>query len=121
MTKERIRDKVPKHTLGVMETGGGLARTKVLEFVKSNTTAKLITFGHGDVANYGGGYDQPTSYTFQPGHKAVLVITGWDPYRAFLDEAYNIGAVTDSTLSSDHYAFNIDNAAFQLRFPQVAK
>lgn len=144
MTKERIRDKVPKHTLGVTETGGGLARTRVLEMVKSNTTAKLITFGHGDLANYGGGYDgkdytlktepmkagayydytiylQPTSYTFQSGHKAVLVITGWDPYRAFLDEAYGIGAVTDSTLSSDHYAFNIDNAAFQLRFPQVAQ
>lgn len=63
-------------------------------------------------------YLQPTSYTFEPGHKAVLVITGWDPYRAFRDVDYYTGAVSDSTESGDIYAFNIDNSAFEFRFPQ---
>ena len=145
MTKERMNYTLPKHTLGVTETGGGLGRTKVIEFVKSNTTAKLITFGHGDLANYGGGYEgrdytkkteemkpgeyydytlylQPTSYTFEPGHKAVLVITGWDPYTgAFLDQDFEMGLVSDSSQSGDTYSFNIDNAALELRFPQIAQ
>ena len=144
MTKERMNNTLPKHTLGVTETGGGLSRTKVIEFVQSNTTAKLITFGHSDLADYGGGYEgrdytkkteemkpgeyydytlylQPSSYTFQPGHKAVLVITGWDPYRALLDEDFFNGVVSDSSLSSHNYSFNIDNSAFELRFPQTAQ
>ena len=144
MTKERMNNTLPKHTLGVTETGGGLSRTKVIEFVQSNTTAKLITFGHSDLADYGGGYEgrdytkkteemkpgeyydytiylQPNSYTFQPGHKAVLVITGWDPYRALLDEDFFNGVVSDSSLSSHNYSFNIDNSAFELRFPQNAQ
>ena len=145
MTKERMNNTLPKHTFGVTETGGGLGRTKVIEFVRSNTTAKLITFGHSDLANYGGGYEgreytrkteemnpgeyydytiylQPTSYTFEPGHKAVLVITGWDPYTgAFLDQDFEMGLVSDSSQSGDTYSFNIDNAALELRFPQIAQ
>ncbi|MCR4655401.1 MAG: prolyl oligopeptidase family serine peptidase [Lachnospiraceae bacterium] len=143
MTKERLYYRLPVKTLGAKETGGGLPRTKVKEFVKSNTTAKLITFGHTDLANYGGGYNgkdyvrkeeemkageyydytiylQPTSYTFEPGHKAVLVITGWDPYQAFLDEDYMNGVVTDSVDSAYTYSFNIDNSSFELKFPQNA-
>ena len=141
LTKERLYNVLPKKTIGVVETGGGLPRTKVQEFVKSNATAKLITFGHTDLKNYGGGYEgkdytkheedmkageyydytiylQPTSYTFEPGHKAVLVITGWDPYRAFLDEDYMNGVVTDSVDSRYTYSFNIDNASFEFRFPR---
>ncbi len=140
LTKERLYYTLPRKTIGVVETGGGLPYTKVKEYVKSNATAKLITFGHSDLANYGGGYEgkdytkheekmkageyydytiylQPTSYTFEPGHKAVLVITGWDPYRAFLDEDYLNGVVTDSVDSRYTYSFNIDNSAFELRFP----
>lgn len=63
-------------------------------------------------------YLQPTSYTFEPGHKAVLVITGWDPYRAFLDEDYDNGVVTDSVDSSYTYSFNIDNSSFEFKFPK---
>ena len=143
MTQKRLRDTLPKHTIGVMETGRGLPRTKVQEFVKSNTRAKLITFGHGDLANFGRGYEgreyrtrteemkageyydytiylQPTSYTFEPGHKAVLVITGWDPYLAFLDEDYDSGKVSDATQSTYTYAFNIDNSSLELRLPSIA-
>ena len=67
-------------------------------------------------------YLQPTSYTFEPGHKAVLVITGWDPYTgAFLDQDFEMGLVSDSSQSGDTYSFNIDNAALELRFPQIAQ
>ena len=141
MTKERLGDTLPVKTIYETETGGGLPETRVREFVKSNTTAKLVTFGHGDLANYGGGYEgkdytrheeemkpgqyydytiylQPTSYTFEPGHKAVLVITGWDPYRAFLDEDYAEGTITDSMDSAYTYSFNIDNSSFELKLPR---
>ncbi|MCR5487902.1 MAG: hypothetical protein K6F35_10300 [Lachnospiraceae bacterium] len=144
LTKEELYDTLPVKTIGAVETGGGLSWTKVKEFVKSNATAKLITYGHSDLANYGGGYEgkdytkheekmkpgeyydytiylQPTSYTFEPGHKAVLVITGWDPYRAVLDEDYMNGVVTDSVDSRYTYSFNIDNSAFELRFPVEKK
>ena len=62
----------------------------------------------------------PTSYTFQPGHKAVLIITGWDPYNDILDEDFKNGLITDSVDSSYTYAFNIDNEALELRFPVIA-
>jgi len=143
MTKESLGYTLPSKTIGMVETGGNLPRTKVREFVKSNTSAKLVTYGHTDLANYGGGYNgrdyvmhdeemkagqyydytiylQPTSYTFEPGHKAVLVITGWDPYRAFLDEDYLNGVVTDSVDSSYTYSFNIDNSSFEFKLPQCA-
>ncbi len=144
MTQKRIWDTVPAHTIGAVETGRGLPRTRVRELVKSSTTTKLITFGHGDLANPGGGYEgkeyrknpekrkageyydytlylQPTSYTFEPGHRAVLIVTGWDPYRAFLDEDFESGKVSDATLSSYTYAFNIDNSALELRLPRIAE
>ena len=142
MTKERLGNTLPKKTIGITEAGGGLSMIRVKEFVKSNTTSKLITYGHTDLKNYGGGYDgrdytkheeemeageyydytiylQPTSYTFEPGHKAVLVITGWDPYQAFLDEDYMNGVVTDSVDSRYTYSFNIDNSSFELKFPKI--
>lgn len=133
LTKERLQDCVPRKTIGEVKTGYGLARTKVKELVKSNTTAKLITLGYTDLQDYGGGYEgrdytkheepmaageyydytiylQPTVYTFEPGHRAVLVITGWDPYI----ERYSEEAGTTKPRS---YSFDIDNAAFEFRFP----
>ena len=133
LTKERLQNCVPKKTIGEVETGHRLAPTKVKELVKSSATAKLITFGYTDLQNYGGGYDgrdytrheepvtageyfdytiylQPTVYTFAPGHKAMLVITGWDPYI----EYYSPEDVTQKPRS---YSFDIDNAAFEFRFP----
>ncbi|MBP3805156.1 MAG: hypothetical protein J6I76_14950 [Oribacterium sp.] len=143
MTKQRIYDTLPTRTFGAAETGGGLPYTKVKEYVQSNTTAKLITFGYTDLKNPGGGYEgkdyrrrteemnageyydytiylMPTSYTFEPGHKAVLIITGWDPYNDILDEDFKNGLVTDSVDSSYTYAFNIDNEALEMRFPVIA-
>ena len=143
MTKQRIYDTLPTRTFGAAETGGGLPYTKVQQYVKSNTTAKLITFGYTDLKNPGGGFEgkdyrrrteemnageyydytiylMPTSYTFEPGHKAVLIITGWDPYNDILDEDFKNGLITDSVDSSYTYAFNIDNEALEMRFPVIA-
>ena len=106
------------------------------ELVKSNATAKLITLGYTDLQDYGGGYEgrdytkheepmtageyydytiylQPTVYTFEPGHRAILVITGWDPYI----EGYNEEA---GTLKPRSYSFDIDNTALEFRFPLCA-
>ena len=133
LTKERLQNCVPVRTVGEVVTGHRLARTKMKELVKSNATAKLITFGYTDLQNYGGGYDgrdytrhgepvkageyydytiylQPTVHTFAPGHKAVLVITGWDPYIEYYSQE------ADSAKPRS-YSFDIDNAAFEFRFP----
>ena len=59
---------------------------------------------------------QPTVYTFQPGHKAALVITAWDPYNYMLDGTYSdeVSALLKS------YSFDIGNETLEVRFP-VAK
>lgn len=129
LTKSRLGDKLPKKAYGLAYSGEGLEYAKVYNFVQSNTPAKLITFGYTDLKNPGGGYEgkdytrreepmnageyydytiylQPGSYTFAPGHKAVLVITAYDPY------------LTASAQTLVQYSFNIDNASLTFRFPQ---
>ena len=136
LTKARLHDCVPRKTIGEVETGHRLARTKVKWLVRSTATAKLITLGYTDLQNYGGGYEgrdytkheepvaageyydytiylQPTVYTFEPGHRAILVITGWDPYIEYYQEAAG-------TLKPRSYSFDIDNAALEFRFPLCA-
>ncbi len=136
LTKARLHDCVPRKTIGEVETGHRLARTKVKWLVRSTATAKLITLGYTDLQNYGGSYEgrdytkheepmtageyydytiylQPTVYTFEPGHRAILVITGWDPYI----ERYNEEA---GTLKPRSYSFDIDNTALEFRFPLCA-
>ena len=142
MTKQKLYNNLPKKTIYEKETGIGLARTKVKEFVKSNTTSKLITTGCTDLKNYGCGYEgkeyrkhedemkadeyydytiylNPTSYTFEKGHKAYLVITAWDPYKDFYDlDTYN-AVVSDPKESKQRYTFDIDNASLEFKFPQI--
>ena len=134
LTKTRLGDRVPKKTIGEIETGDRAPRTKIKELVQSSATAKLVTYGFTDLQNYGGGYNgrdytkhenpvtageyydytiylNPTVHTFEPGHRAVLVITGWDPY---LEEYTGDGSTTEKPRD---YSFEIDNAAFEFRFP----
>ena len=125
---------MPKKTIGEIEAGDRLSRIKIKELVQSSTTAKLVTYGFTDLQDYGGGYDgrdytkhsepvtageyydytiylNPTVHTFEPGHRAVLVITGWDPY---LEEYTGDGSTTEKPRD---YSFEIDNVAFEFRFP----
>lgn len=129
LTKTRLHDRLPKKTIFAMPAGEGLPDTKMYFFVQSDTPAKLVTFGYADLKNPGGGYNgadytrreeditageyydytiylQPTSYTFQPGHKAVLVITSYDPY------------ITEGAETDFDYSFTIDNTSLELRFPK---
>lgn len=137
LTKTRLGDLVPKKTIGEIEAGDRLSRIKIKELVQSSTTAKLVTYGFTDLQDYGGGYDgrdytkhsepvtageyydytiylQPTVHTFEPGHRAVLVITGWDPY---LEEYTGDGSTTEKPRA---YSFDIDNTAFEFCFPRSA-
>ncbi len=52
-------------------------------------------------------YLQPTSCTFAPCHRAVLVISACDPIIAGGD------------FPEENYAFTIDNGSLELRFPQA--
>jgi X-Pro dipeptidyl-peptidase len=61
-------------------------------------------------------YLQPTVHTFAPGHKAVLVITAWDPYI----EDHGDGDA-DETDKPREYSFDIDNASLEFRIPRSAK
>ena len=137
LTKTRLGDLVPKKTIGEIEAGDRLSRIKIKELVQSSTTAKLVTYGFTDLQDYGGGYDgrdytkhsepvtageyydytiylQPAVHTFEPGHRAVLVITGWDPY---LEEYTGDGSTTEKPRA---YSFDIDNTAFEFCFPRSA-
>ncbi len=142
MTKQRLYDTVPVKTIEKID-GGSIGHVDIKEYVQSNTTAKLITFGYTDLKNYGCGYDsseytlkteemnggeyydytfylQPTVYTVEKGHSLVLVITGWDPYRAGLDEDYNSGLVTESNPSRYTYSFTIDDSSVDFRMPAAS-
>lgn len=142
MTKEKLESRLPRKTIYEMESGIGLPRTKITEFIKSNTKSKIITFGYTDLKNYGSGYEgkdyrkredemkageyydytiylMPSSYTFEPGHKAYLVITAWDPYKDFYDSDVYYAVVNDPKDSSYRYTFDIDNETLELKFPQI--
>ena len=101
--------------------------------------SKCVTFGWTDLCNPGLGYDssdyvnstdlqagkqydytfylQPTAYTVAPGHRLQLVITAWDPYRAFLDEDYTLDPTLPTTYSNYNYSFVIDNSSLQFIVP----
>lgn len=139
LTNERLNNTVTYKTIGMGDSGRVYGRTPLKVLVQSNATAKLVTFGFADLRDYGGGYDgrdytapvkemtageyydytiylQPTVHTFAPGHKAVLVITAWDPYI----EDHGDGDA-DETDKPREYSFDIDNASLEFRIPRSAK
>ncbi len=137
LTKERLQNTVPVKTVGTGDSGRVYARIPMKVLVQSNTTAKLVTLGFADLRDYGRGYEgreytapaeemtageyhdytiylQPTVHTFAPGHRAVLVITAWDPFTECNEE----GNETDKPRD---YSFDIDNASFEFRIPRSAQ
>ena len=62
-------------------------------------------------------YMLPTVYTVAPGHHLALVLTSWDPYRAFLDEDYQLDPDRDPSYSFFTYAFTVDNTSLGARIP----
>ena len=139
MTKDRLDATLPVKTVGSFEQGGGLMEGDILQFVPSTTYSKCVTFGWTDLCNPGLGYDSseytkstdleagreydytfymlPTAYTLAPGHRLQLVITAWDPYRAFLDEDYVLDPTLPTQYSQFNYSFVIDNASLRFLAP----
>ena len=63
----------------------------------------------------------PTVYTVQPGHHLKLILTTWDPYRAFLDESIEKLDVNKNADAIDYdYSYIIDNQSIRVRIPVAA-
>jgi X-Pro dipeptidyl-peptidase len=139
MTKDRLSELLPVTTIGSYEICDELDERDILSFVQSSTHSKCITFGWTDLCNPGLGYDSseyaqttdleagkeydytfymlPTAYTMAPGHNLYLILTAWDPYRAFLDEDYILDPTLPTEYSEFNYSFVIDNTSLQAMIP----
>ncbi len=143
MTKAKLEDTLPVTTTDQVDSGS-LGAIPVKEFVKSNTTAKLVSVGYTDLKNYGSGYDsseytlktepmnsgefydytfylQPTVYTVEKGHSLVLVITGWNPYITSFDKDYLDGVVSETNKSRYTYSFTIDDNSLDFIVPVASE
>ena len=131
MTKDRLDATLPVKSYDTYDIGGGVGERNIKRYVQSTTPGKCITYGWTDLCNPGLGYDSseywqsqelqegklydytfymlPTVYTLAPGHHLLLVITSWDPYRAFLDEDFMVDPTMPSVYSEYNYSFIIDN------------
>ena len=139
MVKDRLNNTLPVKTYDSYDLGGGLGEKDLTRYVQSSTTSKCITFGWTDLCNPGKGYssseytvsedlaaDQfydytfymlPTAYTLAPGHHLLLLLTSWDPYRAFLDEDFQVDPEMSAYMSDYQYAFTIDNNSLKAMLP----
>ena len=64
----------------------------------------------------------PTAYTVQPGHHLELILTTWDPYRAFLDESFeNLNMDKDAEAIDYDYSYIVDNQSIRVRIPVAEK
>ena len=101
---------------------------------------EIISFGYTDLNNPGHGdeiseyteienleagryydytfYMLPTVYTVAPDHTLQLILTTWDPYRAFLDESFmDLDLEKDSELVNYDYSYTVDNTAIRVMMP----
>ncbi|MCR5138295.1 MAG: hypothetical protein K6C12_14605 [Oscillospiraceae bacterium] len=138
--KNRLHDCLPTRVVGEYEGAGYRGSNEILEYVQDSADAKIISFGYTDLNNPGHGdeiseytevqdleagkyydytfYMLPTVYTVAPGHTLHLILTTWDPYRAFLDESFmSLDLEKDSDLVSYDYSYTIDNTAIRIRMP----
>ena len=126
--------------MGDLEVGGSAPNGTRYELTKLPTNAKIVSLGWTDLKNPGCGSDsreyvaqteglesgapydytfymQPTAYTLEPGHTLSLVLTTWDPYRAFLDEDYKVNPGRDAQYSFYTYGYTIHNDTLDVRLP----
>ena len=129
---------IPQKTVGDLAIGGSAPDGARKEFTKLPTNAKIVSYGWTDLKNPGCGSDSkeyvtqtegleggapydytfymlPTVYTLEPGHTLSLVLTTWDPYRAFLDEDYKLNPERDAQYSFYTYGYTINNDALEVR------
>ena len=131
---------IPDKKLGKVTYGGNAPDGVLREFTKLPTNAKVVSYGWTDLKNPGCGSDSkeyvaqteglksdapydytfymlPTAYTLEPGHSLSLVLTTWDPYRAFLDEDYKVNPQRDARYSYYTYGYTINNDSLEVRLP----
>ena len=140
MLKDVMNRKLPVRTIAEYEGAAARRSNEIVEYVQDSTEAKVISYGWTDLTNPGCGYDSseytttvpltagefydytiymlPTAYTVRPGHHLKLILTTWDPYRAFLDESMNNLDVSKDAEKIDYdYSYIIDNQAIRVRMP----
>ena len=140
MLKDVMNRKLPVRTIAEYEGAAAKGSNEIVEYVQDSTEAKVISYGWTDLTNPGCGYDSseytttvpltagefydytiymlPTAYTIRPGHHLKLILTTWDPYRAFLDESMNNLDVSKDAEEIDYdYSYIIDNQAIRVRMP----
>ncbi|MER2150667.1 MAG: CocE/NonD family hydrolase [Candidatus Limivicinus sp.] len=138
--KNRLNDRLPSRVIGEYEGAGYWGDNDILEYVQDSMSAKIISFGYTDLNNPGHGdeiseyteiqdleagkyydytfYMLPTVYTVAPGHTLELILTTWDPYRAFLDESFSdLDLDKDSELVNYDYRYTVDNTAIRVMMP----
>ncbi|MBQ9009127.1 MAG: hypothetical protein IJ088_07355 [Clostridia bacterium] len=142
MLKDATNRRLPVRTIAEYEGASAWGSNEVVEYVQDMTEVKAITYGWTDLTNPGGGYDSseytttslltagefydytfymlPTAYTVRPGHHLKLILTTWDPYRAFLDESFEKLDMNKDAEEIDYdYSYIVDNAGIRVRIPVV--
>ena len=137
---EGCRSGRSQKTIAEYEGASAWRSNEIVEYVQDSTAAKVITYGWTDLTNPGCGYDSseyttttlltagefydytiymlPTAYTVQPGHHLKLILTTWDPYRAFLDESFEKLDLDKDAEEIDYdYSYIVDNQAVHVRMP----
>ena len=140
MLKDVTGRKLPVRAIGEYEGGSAWGSSEIVEYVQDSTEAKVISYGWTDLTNPGCGYDSsdytttlllsagefydytiymlPTAYTVRPGHHLKLILTTWDPYRAFLDESFEKLDLDKDAKEIDYdYSYIVDNQAVRVRMP----
>lgn len=127
-------------SVDTFEYGGGRDPGMILEAVQIPTPSKIVSMGWTDLRNPGGSPDSrdytsreedleafrsydytfymlPAVYTLAPGHHLELILTTWDPYRAFLDEDYQLDPDRDPKYSFYTYDYTVDNSSVKVNLP----
>ncbi len=140
MPKEAKEGSIPIRIIGEYEGPASWDSNEIEELVQDSTYVKAFTYGWTDLTNPGCGYDsseytdtqvleagefydytiymQPTVYTLAPGHHLTLILTTWDPYRAFLDESFEAYDTQKTSEEIDYdYSYIVDNEEIRVRLP----
>lgn len=140
MLKDATGLRLPVRTIAEYEGASAWGSNEIVEYVQDSTEAKVISYGWTDLTNPGGGYDSseytttslmtagefydytiymlPTAYTVRPGHHLKLILTTWDPYRAFLDESFEkLDMDKDAKEIDYNYSYIVDNQAIRVCIP----
>ncbi|MBQ4486581.1 MAG: prolyl oligopeptidase family serine peptidase, partial [Oscillospiraceae bacterium] len=140
MLKDRKYQCLPEKVIGEYEGASAWSSNEIVEYVQDRTMNKVISYGWTDLTNPGCGYDSseytetvrvqagkfydytfymlPTVYTVAPGHHLTLILTTWDPYRAFLDESFTQVDLTKTSEEIDYdYSYIIDNKSINIKMP----